>query len=171
MATTWRRLARCLVLVAACAAVPGACTGGSARELRVRRVYVVAPAGTSPAAMYFTVENDGVWADTLISVSTPAAASAELHATVAPATVAPATGMMTMASVSLVNVPAHSVTAFAPGGRHVMLTSPHVGLKRGDTVTVTFVFMRRGELRARAAVISYADVDTATAAPPAPSNP
>ena len=79
--------------------------------------------------------------------------------------------MMTMASVSLVNVPAHSVTAFAPGGRHVMLTSPHVGLKRGDTVTVTFVFMRRGELRARAAVISYADVDTATAAPPAPSNP
>ena len=116
--------------------------------------------------MYFTVENDGVWADTLISVSTPAAASAELHATVAPAT-----GMMTMASVSLVNVPAHSVTAFAPGGRHVMLTSPHVGLKRGDTVTVTFVFMRRGELRARAAVISYADVDTATAAPPAPSNP
>ena len=171
MATTWRRLARCLVLVAACAAVPGACTGGSARGLRVRRVYVVAPAGTSPAAMYFTVENDGVWADTLISVSTPAAASAELHATVAPATVAPATGMMTMASVSLVNVPAHSVTAFAPGGRHVMLTSPHVGLKRGDTVTVTFVFMRRGELRARAAVISYADVDTATAAPPAPSNP
>lgn len=166
MATTWRPLVRGLMRMAACAVVAGACSGGSAKELRVRRVYVVAPAGTSPAAMYFTVDNDGVWADTLISISTPAAAGAELHETVAQAS-----GMLTMAPLSLVNVPAHAVTAFAPGGRHAMLTSPHAGLKRGDTVTVTFVFMRRGELRARAAVISYADVDTATAARPAPSEP
>ena len=47
-----------------------------------------------------------------------------------------------------------------------MLTGPHAGLKRGDTVGVTFVFMRRGELRTRAVVISYADVDTATTPPP-----
>ena len=140
--------------------------GKAFKQLTANRLIKVESKKTSPAAMYFTVDNDGVWADTLISISTPAAAGAELHETVAQAS-----GMLTMAPLSLVNVPAHAVTAFAPGGRHAMLTSPHAGLKRGDTVTVTFVFMRRGELRARAAVISYADVDTATAARPAPSEP
>ena len=184
MAATRHRLTRGALVLATCAAVAGGCGGAAAKkELRVRRVYLVAPVGASPAAMYFVVENDGVWADTLISVSTPAAAATELHETVpmppAPAidtgaragrgrtAAAPMTGMMTMVPTSLVTVPAHSVTQFAPGGRHAMLMSPHEGLKRGDTVTVTFVFMRRGEMRTRGVVISYADVDTATAAPPA----
>ena len=184
----WSSAARRLGAMAMCAVAPVACGGRSANEMRASRVYLVAPAGSSPAAMYFVLANDGIRADTLLGVRTPAAEKAELHETVAmgpaadtgadaggpsaaaaAAPTAPAIGMMTMVRSSPLMLPAHSNTRFAPGGRHVMLTSPRQGLTRGDTVGVTFVFTRRGELRARAVVISYADVDTATAAPPSPA--
>lgn len=69
-------------------------------------------------AAYFTAENRGSTADTLIGVSSPVAERAEMH------THTMKDGMM-MHQLDSVDVPAGGTLKFKPGGNHIML----IGLK------------------------------------------
>ena len=48
--------------------------------------------------------------------------------------------MMSMAPVRLVAIRAGGTAEFAPGGKHVMLFGLKPGLKKGDTIPLTFTF-------------------------------
>lgn len=122
------------------------------QTLTVSRVFVVLPAGDSPAALYATFTNPTVAADTLRSVEL-STATVMLHG-----------AMPDMAMLDALPVASGATERLAPGGRHGMITGfgPHA---RGDSLSLRFHFAVVGTIAVKARVIAYADVDTA--APPA----
>src|SRR5690606_22853140 len=112
-------------LIAALVWAPAAACGGSAdapgeatEGVRPGEAYVAAPAGDSPAAMYVSVANPTAVADTLVGVRTADAERAEVHEQVHRG------GLMQMAPVDALVVPASGELRMAPGGYHVMLIGP-----------------------------------------------
>ena len=96
------------------------------------------------------VVNDGAGPDRLVSASSPAARSVELHQSMV--SNGPGGAMSHMAPLAGVDVPAHGLVAFAPDGRHMMLMGLKRPLKPGEAVPVTLVFQRAGPVRATLAV-------------------
>ena len=73
--------------------------------------------------------------DRLISVSTPAAATSEIHE------MSTAGGVMTMAEMADgLPLPAGQATALQPGGNHIMLMQVTAPLAEGDTVELALTF-------------------------------
>ena len=97
-------------------------------------------------AVYFTVENTGVVPDTLTGVRTSAAESAGLHMSME------MEGMMHMAALRALPVPAQDMVMFRPMGAHLMLTRLNHPLADGDTVTVTLEFVSGKSIEVRAGV-------------------
>lgn len=97
-------------------------------------------------AIYVTISNTGKEADALLSVSTDAAQSAELHE------VKHEGGMMKMRPVEKIGLPAGGKIDMKPGGYHVMLLGLTRDLKPGDKVAVTLKFEHGGDLHVDAAV-------------------
>lgn len=122
------------------------------RAIEVSSVYIVLPAGDSPAALYATIRNTTTAGDTLRMIQVPGANPVMLHAP-----------MPTMAMLSDLPVAAGTTERLAPGRRHGMIDGFR-GPKRGDSVLVTFRFQSGRVPVVQAHVITYADVDTA--APP-----
>lgn len=99
------------------------------------------------AAAYFMLENHGA-ADRLLSVATPVAALAALHASTENAE-----GVMQMRPLADgLEIPAHGRAAFAPGGNHVMLMGLVAPLKAGDLVPITLTFAGQGTVVVQAPV-------------------
>lgn len=99
-----------------------------------RELPPVAPNG----AAYFGVENRGTSADRIVSVHTPIAKRAELHAHETSGT------MMSMRHVQVVDVPAGASVPFEPEGLHVMLLELTEPLRRGTRYPLTVVFENAG---------------------------
>lgn len=97
-------------------------------------------------AVYVTLTNTGAQADALLSASSDAAQTVELHETKNDA------GVMKMRPVAKIDVPAGGKIEMKPGGYHVMLLGLKRDLKPGDKVPVTLKFERGGEVQAEAAV-------------------
>jgi len=125
----------------------------------VERAYVVIPAGQGPAALYFVARNPGATADSIVAIGTAAIGEATLHESVHDR----ATGLMTMRPLAALEVPARGDARLAPGGAHGMIGPLSRPLVRGEQVTLTVRFAHAGAVRTSATVITYADVDTATA--------
>ena len=123
------------------------------RAIEVSSVYIVLPAGDSPAALYATIRNATTAGDTLRMIQVPGANPVMLHAP-----------MPAMTMVSELPVAAGATERLAPGGRHGMIDG-FTGHMRGDSLLVTFRFQSGRVPVVQAHVITYADVDTA--APPA----
>lgn len=87
----------------------------------------------APAAGYFTVHggSNGV---TLRDVTADAAQRIEMHDSQMK------DGMMTMAPVRSVEVPAGKSVSFAPGGKHIMLWSINPAIIEQGKITLTFIF-------------------------------
>jgi len=102
------------------------------------------PPGIDVGVAYFTIRNAGK-SDRLLRVSTPVAASAELHVS------AMTNGVMKMEGLSSVEVGAAPV-AFEPSGRHVMLMGLKHPLKEGDVFPLTLTFENAGAVRTRVKV-------------------
>lgn len=94
-----------------------------------------APAGVA----FFDIQNKGA-EDRLLSVSTPAAAKAELHTHVQIG------GMMRMEKLDSAAVPAQGELKFYPGGHHVMLFGLKKPLKAGDHFPLTLNFEKAGSI-------------------------
>ena len=132
------------ILVAGCQQTPTAPA--------VDKAWVRLPAVSSrPGAAYFTLKG-GSTADTLLSISTPAALRTELHESVKTAT-----GATSMQPLKDVPLPAAATVAFAPGGKHVMLFDLGPQVKAGDKLPLAFAFASGKRVEVQAQVVGPAD--------------
>ena len=140
-----RRTAILTTVLAAVVLAVGAC--GSSAPVTVSGAWVrPAPAGGETAA-YFTVTNPGSSDDTLVGVSTTAAATAGLHKTSTDSS-----GMTGMAHTDAITVPAGGSVELKAGGYHVMLTSVTKDFVIGDSIELVLTFERAGVVRTTAVV-------------------
>ena len=118
-------------------------------ELKADGAWVRLPAAAGrPGAAYFAVHG-GDTADTLLSVSTPAALRTELHESMKGQG-----GMMAMAPIKDVPVPARGTLAFAPGGKHVMLFDLGPRVTAGQRVPLKLSFAGGKTLEVQAMVVN-----------------
>ncbi len=136
--TGLRHLLAAVLLTSACVA-PAPEAQPETGVLQVRDAWARIVPGVG--AIYLTIVNDSAAPDRLVSVDTPAAASAMLHATVEEGE--------TLRMVEHGNgfeIAAGATLELAPGGKHVMLMTPVAGVAVGDTIAVTLRFERGGEI-------------------------
>ena len=81
-----------------------------------------------------TIENKGKDKEVLISVSSPAAAAAEIHQ------MSMNDGMMKMAMLKNLTIPAKGKVVLSQGGYHIMLINLVKPLKKGDVVPIYLKF-------------------------------
>jgi periplasmic copper chaperone A len=98
------------------------------------------PPGVAVGGAYFTIVNGSKQSDTLVSLSTPAAAKAELHRT----SVENGVSRMRPAG-QIVIAPGRTVKA-EPGGLHVMLTGLMNPLTPGMRVPLVLTFRQAGAI-------------------------
>jgi copper(I)-binding protein len=106
-------------------------------------------------AVYATIANTGTAPDTLVSVTTAYAGSAALHTTMDHG------GMQMMMPSDPIAIAPNSIVRLAPGGTHVMLERLTRRFAPGDTLPLTFVFRRSGEVSVNASVFAYEDLQKA----------
>ncbi len=159
--------------VIACSAKP---------TIDVSDVYIVAPIGNAPAALYATIENNTGKPDTLLALLTSVASRAEIHETVIGGDHSGHTmetdsagltgehnagsghggtmsGMVSMKPVPALPVPVGKSVRLMPGSYHGMLFDAG-GVHVGDTTTVTLRFSGMKDVSAVATIINYADVES-----------
>lgn len=111
-----------------------ALAGCEQAQLGVEDAWVRLPAVSSrPGAAYFTVKG-GADATSLLGVSSPAAVRTELHE------MKHENGMMTMAPIKDVPIPAGSTVKFEPGGKHVMLYDISPEVRAGGKIPLRLAF-------------------------------
>lgn len=94
-----------------------AACGGSTVSLTVEDVSCRAPLTDGGAGVaYFSITSS--IADRITGISSPAAASVEMHTSMAEG------GMASMQELEFVELPAGQRVAFEPGGMHLMIISP-----------------------------------------------
>lgn len=105
-----------------------------ASDISLDHVWARASAGNATTgAAYLTVTDHGR-PDRLVGVSTPVAATAELHETIND------NGVMKMRPVAGIALEPGKPVKFLPGGYHVMLTGLKSPLKAGDSFPLTLAF-------------------------------
>jgi periplasmic copper chaperone A len=102
--------------------------------------------GGGTGAVYVTLTNSGAQADSLISASSDAAQTVELHE------VKNEGGVMKMRPVQAIEVPAKGKRELKPGSYHIMLMGLKQDLKPGDKIAVTLKFEHGGEVPVEAVV-------------------
>lgn len=128
-----------------------------APAVSVSRVYVVIPAGSAPAAMYFTAHNAGQTTDSIVAIDAGDLGNATLHRSMTDAS-----GSMMMHAIPGIELAPGGSVRLAPGGYHGMIEPVSRALRRGEQIPVAVRFARGGTIRVDATVIAYSDVDTAT---------
>ncbi|MCC7195324.1 MAG: SCO family protein [Gemmatimonadaceae bacterium] len=134
--------------------------GGGAGGIAFSRVYFVAPAGDTPAAVFLVAHNTGAQPDTIVALDAGDLGPASVHMTMTDERA----GTTMMHSVGGVAILAGGTLRFAPGGYHGMVGPLRRRVVRGDRVQLVIRLARAGAVAVSAVVISYSDVDTATAA-------
>ncbi|MFI5254926.1 MAG: copper chaperone PCu(A)C [Candidatus Limnocylindrales bacterium] len=130
-----------LFLAIACAAGPGG--GVSVTDAWVRPT---TGADLSTAA-YLTIANTTGQADALLSVSSPAATSVEMHLTSMDSM-----GMTGMQPISRIDVAAGATTTLEPGRMHLMVMGLGKALAVGDRIELDLVFEHAGRVVVEAEV-------------------
>ena len=97
-----------------------------------------------PGVAYFTVKG-GAQATSLVAVSTPVAIRAEMHE------MKHEGGMMTMAPLKDVAIPAGGTVEFKSGGKHVMLFDVSPSVRSGETVPLRLSFADGKTIEVKAA--------------------
>ena len=118
-----------------------------AHDARIGSLHVMHPAsratlpGQNSGVVYLTIENEGSTADRLLSMSTPAASGAAIHAMSMQGTT------MKMREIDgLALAPTTKVPMTAESGYHIMLTGLKQPLKVGDKLPLTLTFEKAGKL-------------------------
>lgn len=97
--------------------------------------------GQPSGAAYLSIENSGKHADKLVAVSTPIAASAQIH------TMTMEGNVMKMREADGIELKPSSKIAMQPGnGYHIMLMGLKQPLKVGDHFPLTLTFAKAGKL-------------------------
>jgi hypothetical protein len=93
-----------------------------------------------PGAAYLEIRNAGDAPDRLVGAHAEGVGAVELHKA------EQKDGMMTMAPVEAIEVPAGGAALLAPGGYHLMLFDIAAPLREGDTLDLTLRFEQAGEI-------------------------
>ncbi|MES2861006.1 MAG: copper chaperone PCu(A)C [Pseudomonadota bacterium] len=131
---------RPLALIAACGALAACGQPASSDQTKAAGPVVISsaicrptPTGRQVTGCYLTLTAPA--ADTLVSISTPLAALAQVHES------RMESNMMMMRELETgLPMPAGQAVSLAPGGNHVMLMGVKEPLKTGDTVPLTLTF-------------------------------
>ena len=108
-----------------------------------------APGGMTAA--FLTLANDGDAADVLVSATTPASPTVQLHE------MAMRGGQMVMRQKATgIAVPAHGRATLEPGGDHIMLMDLSAPVRAGDVVRLTLTFASGATLQVAAVAKDYA---------------
>lgn len=141
------RLRRAAILASTLAALAiGATLNARAHDYTAGTVVIGHPwaratVGTSrPGGAYLTLANKGAVPDRLTAAESPVAGRVELHRSFREG------GMMRMARVEAVDIPAGGEVRFAPGGLHIMLMDLKAPLTAGTKVPLTLVFENAGRV-------------------------
>jgi len=111
-------------------------------DIQVRHPWARAtPPGTTVAAGYLEIRNNGKEADRLLSATTPVAKRVELHVTEHSDHIAK------MRQLRAFEVPGRERLTLSPGGAHLMLVDIVQPLKKGERFPLTLRFERAGELK------------------------
>jgi periplasmic copper chaperone A len=104
------------------------------------------PPGQPNSGVFMTLTNDSTKPHALVSATSPAAKTVELHTHVQE------NGMMRMRRIERIEIPAGGRTVLAPGGLHVMLIGLTQDLKPGANVDLSLTFDDGSEIRVEAPV-------------------
>jgi copper(I)-binding protein len=116
-------------------------------ETAVRNAWVRATVGAMKmTAGYGDIVNTGPNDDELLSVSTSVSKNVHVHQTMKH------DGMMHMAALSSLPIPAGATVKLAPGGTHVMITDISHPLVAGETIDMTYTFKVQGPVTVTAKV-------------------
>lgn len=133
-----------LSLAAACGAPQQAAEPPASEQAPAMRLQVVdawaspTPGGVDVSAGYLTIANGGESADRLISVSSPRAASVEIHEMIMDGAV------MQMRPLTAVDVAPGESVALAPGGKHLMFLGVTQPFTEGEEIPVQLTFENAG---------------------------
>jgi len=117
-------------------------TGVSASDVIVKHAFARASATptATAGAVYLTIVNDTDVPDRLLTTSTPVAAMAHLHETVAEGDV------MKMEMIGELAIAPHMVVALKPGGTHIMLMGLKAPLQKGGSFPMDLTFEKAGKV-------------------------
>ncbi|MDB5314851.1 MAG: hypothetical protein JWO24_695 [Rhodospirillales bacterium] len=132
------RFHRRLLLVGLLAAVPAMAQDATQGELSIGQGWTRAAGANGTGVGYLSIRNTGAVADRLLSASTPAARTVELHTMLREAEV------MRMRPVGGIPLPPGETVTLAPGGLHLMLIGLAAPLVVGADVPLTLRFERAG---------------------------
>ena len=119
-----------------------ACASGSGGGITVSAAWARPTVGVDkPTGAYLTIANTSGQADALLSVSSPAASSVEIHETSTDQS-----GMTGMHPISRIDVAAGATVKLQPGGLHLMISGPTRSLQVGDRLELDLVFERAGTI-------------------------
>jgi periplasmic copper chaperone A len=96
-------------------------------------------AAVKTSAIYLSIMNHGSTDDRLLTASTPAATSTQIHETQMDGDV-----MKMREMQGGLALPAGTTIQLAPGGIHIMLTGLKSPLKKGDVVALELIFEKAG---------------------------
>lgn len=154
----WRRRWVLTAGLAACAAA--AAHDFKVGDLVIDHPYATpTPAGATTGAVYFrTLKNTGTQADRLLGVTTPAAASVEMHRSSVDAG-----NVMRMRAIDALELPAGAALKVRHGGEyHLMLVGLKAPLAVGERFPIRLRFERAGEREVMAWVQQPRDAGAAT---------
>jgi copper(I)-binding protein len=156
MRTRYIVLALCLSLMVSLSHSQSAATGNLTVEHPWARATV---AGTDTGVVYMTIVNSGPTSDALVSLTSTASRTAQVHENKVDAQ-----GMTEMLALDRVEIPAHGRVTLRPTARHVMLVDLKQPLVYKSTFPITLVFEKAGTLRVtvvveRAGAIKSGDME------------
>ena len=134
-----QRLGACAV-AAALAVGPAAAHDYAFGSLKITHPWSpAAPQGAPTIAGYLTIANGAGTPDKLLSASSTAARSVELHQESTQG------GIMRMRAVADgLAIPAHGAVTLAPGAYHLMLIGPRRAFRAGEAIPLDLRFSREG---------------------------
>jgi copper(I)-binding protein len=133
-----------VVLAAALAFIGSAPTLADHSDIVVSQGWSRAtPKGAKVAGGYLTIENRGTAPDRLLSASSPAATTVEIHQ------MTMQDGIMTMRPLEQgLTIPPDEIVTLAPGGSHIMFIGLAAPFEEGQRIPVSLNFQRSGTIEA-----------------------
>lgn len=121
-------------------ALAGSAHSADKPDLRFGNAWVRAtPPNARVAGGFLRIENTGKSGDRLISASTDAAASAEIHEMTMQGDI-----MQMRQLTEGLAIPAKQTVTLKPGGLHLMLIAPKQAITEGQKVKITLLFEKAG---------------------------
>jgi copper(I)-binding protein len=142
------RLATLALAIISVIAMVGLAGCGSGGSITVTDAWARPSMGMDRAgAAYMVIENTGEEGDVLLGAASPAAATVEVHETVAGGD-----GTMSMQPIGSLDIAPGDTVSLEPGGYHIMLIELTDELVVGDTIEITLTFETAGEVKVSAEV-------------------